>query len=509
MRLFPQSRSYSLLFIFFLAGFYLREVITPSSVDGSKQNPDLSKTSTHILRTSALEENKQSVSPTSTPWQSVTQLPSVSSLPPSFSASNSGTPTTTPTQTPTTSPSQTPPPSITPSPSQTPPPRLVLCKSCPDVNDGIGCLSEPEVPPRVHRRIGGGFDKCSEKYYKPPYTAVQKKRSTTTPWLSEDAFRELGDWIIDWMGNCPFSPETVRCGDVIFSHAGMVETFFTTHHARIKHPYVFITHASDFSFSADSVHQLVVGMGGGQRNLEQWFALNLVTQKTPPSYVSWIPLGLQGPGWAPDEWYPNFPETSAFGVPILRRKLDALIAGNLSRDNLLLVAFTNGNNPGERDAAQQAAAAMNFNKKEVSKASWAKAVQDHLFVLAPAGNGVDTHRIWETILNGAIPIVRTSDYDQWLSCLPYVRLNSWSELSESLLNKWAVDLLTAFDAGAFDFRRTMLSFHAGRIARAVERATVKCAPEARIEAEAARKSDAIAFQGRRLLLLNESTYRIG
>ena len=491
--LFPQTRSYSLLIIFFLAGYYLREIVTPSNSRGSE--PSHPQTHTFKFKLHSQDEI-DTPSPTSTPWQYIPSLPSVSSLPPSTTPSHSGTASNSPTCTPT----------ITPTPSQTPPPRLVLCQSCPDINDGVRCLSEPSEPPRVHRRPGGGFDKCSEKNYKPPYTAVQKVRGTTAPWLSEDSFRELGDWILDWMGNCPFSPESVRCGDVIFSHAGHADSFFANHHANIKHPYVFITHASDYSYSADSVQQLVVGMGGGQRNLEQWFALNLVTQKPPPSYVSWIPLGFQGPGWAPDEWYPNFPATSAFGVPILRQKLSKFIDGNLSRDHLLLVAFTNGNNPGERDAAQQAAAAMNFYKKEVSKASWARTVQDHLFVLAPAGNGVDTHRIWETILNGAVPIVRTNDYDRWLSCLPYVRLNSWSDLSEALLNKWAKELSTAFDAGAFDFRRTMLSFHAGRIARAVERATAKCSLEAREEAEAARKRDAETFLGRtRRLELNETT----
>jgi hypothetical protein len=494
--LFPQTRSNSLLLFFFLAGYYLREIVSPinnSRGSDSNLNTPLSLHSSLTINNELASKNVIEIpSPTSTPWQTIPTLSTVSSITPSTSPSNSRTPSNTPSWTPTS----------TPTPSQTPPPHLVLCKSCPDINDGLGCLSEPKEPPRIHRRRGGGFDKCSEKFYKPPYTAVQKRRGTTAPWLSEDSFRELGDWILDWMGNCPFSPESVRCGDVIFSHAGHADSFFANHHAKIKHPYVFITHASDLSFSADSVQQLVVGMGGGQRNLEQWFALNFVTQKPPPSYVSWIPLGLQGPGWAPDEWYPNFPATSAFGVPILRQKLSRFLDGNLSRDQLLLVAFTNGNNPGERDAAQQAAASMNFYKKEVSKSSWAAAVQDHLFVLAPAGNGVDTHRIWETILNGAVPIVRTNDYDHWLSCLPYVRLNSWSDLSEALLNKWAKDLLTAFDSGAFDFRRTMLSFHAGRIARAVERATAKCIPEARVEAEEARKKDAEMFLGGRRLHLH-------
>ena len=34
-----------------------------------------------------------------------------------------------------------------------------------------------------------------------------------------------------------------------------------------------------------------------------------------------------------------------------------------------------------------------------------KTITDHQFVLAPHGNGQDTHRLWEVLALGAVPVV--------------------------------------------------------------------------------------------------------
>lgn len=55
------------------------------------------------------------------------------------------------------------------------------------------------------------------------------------------------------------------------------------------------------------------------------------------------------------------------------------------------------------------------------------------YVLCPPGNGVDTHRLWEALYMGCIPITLESriyrDYD-----LPIIQVKHWDELNEDLLN---------------------------------------------------------------------------
>jgi hypothetical protein len=51
------------------------------------------------------------------------------------------------------------------------------------------------------------------------------------------------------------------------------------------------------------------------------------------------------------------------------------------------------------------------------------------FVLCPEGNGLDTHRLWETLYMGGVPVVTSSKYlNSLYRRLPLVVLESWDEL---------------------------------------------------------------------------------
>ena len=70
-----------------------------------------------------------------------------------------------------------------------------------------------------------------------------------------------------------------------------------------------------------------------------------------------------------------------------------------------------------------------------------RAVRNHKFVICPRGNGVDTHRTWETLYMGSIPILkRCAAVDSWgapQTCaapgLPICFVDDWAELSEEFL----------------------------------------------------------------------------
>ena len=58
----------------------------------------------------------------------------------------------------------------------------------------------------------------------------------------------------------------------------------------------------------------------------------------------------------------------------------------------------------------------------------------YAFALSPYGNGMDCHRTWEILCLGAIPIVCAPHFRQLFQDLPVVNVNSWSEITEELLN---------------------------------------------------------------------------
>jgi len=66
-----------------------------------------------------------------------------------------------------------------------------------------------------------------------------------------------------------------------------------------------------------------------------------------------------------------------------------------------------------------------------------KKYNKYLFILCPRGNGLDSHRIWEVLLAGSIPIITSSPLDIMFikHNLPVIILSDWNELNNNLTNK--------------------------------------------------------------------------
>ena len=59
-----------------------------------------------------------------------------------------------------------------------------------------------------------------------------------------------------------------------------------------------------------------------------------------------------------------------------------------------------------------------------------KLMRKSLFVPCPAGNGLDTHRIWESLFLGSVPIILQKDAFSALEGWPVLTVKSWQEVSE-------------------------------------------------------------------------------
>ncbi|CAH1777437.1 unnamed protein product [Owenia fusiformis] len=57
------------------------------------------------------------------------------------------------------------------------------------------------------------------------------------------------------------------------------------------------------------------------------------------------------------------------------------------------------------------------------------------FWVAPRGNGLDTHRIWEALYVGSIPIVQRSRLDPLFKDLPVLLIDNYGDLTEKLLKE--------------------------------------------------------------------------
>lgn len=62
-------------------------------------------------------------------------------------------------------------------------------------------------------------------------------------------------------------------------------------------------------------------------------------------------------------------------------------------------------------------------------------IRNHTFTLCPRGNGIDTHRLWETLYMGGIPIVRRDIVHRDWTDLPIVFVDDWDEVTYDFLQK--------------------------------------------------------------------------
>ncbi len=63
------------------------------------------------------------------------------------------------------------------------------------------------------------------------------------------------------------------------------------------------------------------------------------------------------------------------------------------------------------------------------------ALLTHRFVLSPPGNGIDTHRMWEALYAGAIPIVLRSPVMRAFTVLPILFVDDYSEITPDRLRQ--------------------------------------------------------------------------
>ena len=62
--------------------------------------------------------------------------------------------------------------------------------------------------------------------------------------------------------------------------------------------------------------------------------------------------------------------------------------------------------------------------------AYARLASDYKFVICPRGNGIDTHRFWETLYRGSIPIVENSDWAKYFQShgIPMLVVSDFEEL---------------------------------------------------------------------------------
>ena len=125
---------------------------------------------------------------------------------------------------------------------------------------------------------------------------------------------------------------------------------------------------------------------------------------------------------------------------------------------------TDRNRRGEHNINRYSITAILNGKNFITKqrfegTNYFKNIGKFKFVICPEGNGIDTHRLWETLYSKCIPIVENNDVmRKKLEGLPILWTNDYSELTEEYLNIKYDEILKT----KYDFSYLLLSFYGNK-----------------------------------------------
>jgi hypothetical protein len=181
---------------------------------------------------------------------------------------------------------------------------------------------------------------------------------------------------------------------------------------RPEGPYVLITHNGDEGINANHLSILE------DPNLIRWFGQNVEIQH--PKLES-IPIGL-----ANGEMERN--ENLYWSV----------IESGLPKSKMIYCNITVWSHVGERAKCVEALTKYGLkNSERVSIDEYLIDIKKSYFAVAPDGNGVDTHKLWECLYLKTVPIVTRSINSDFYSDLPILFIDSWEDFN---INDLTIDL---------------------------------------------------------------------
>jgi len=241
-------------------------------------------------------------------------------------------------------------------------------------------------------------------------------------WIQGDKFITLADWTYspsvkkdgDY-DNLPntLDPRKIKDGDIVYTHNLYVKQLFDVI-SGIDKKLIVVSHNSDVNIDFSP-----------PVNVIKWFTQNVdIYHKS----ITPIPIGLEN-----SRWFPGMHK---------KEKMIAKLKEPRRYKNLLYINHNVATNPAKREGIyefftgkpwvtiERGTNGSNFD-------NYLDNIYNHKFVLCPEGNGIDTHRIWETLYMGSIPVVErniTSDLlYSYFPCL--TTMSGWTGITEGVLKR--------------------------------------------------------------------------
>ena len=197
----------------------------------------------------------------------------------------------------------------------------------------------------------------------------------------------------------------------------------------IKDIKILISGHSDYDVSINELDIL------NNNYLKIWFCENLNINH---SKLYSIPIGIpnKDEDWVPYKEHPNYYKIIGntdllYNISKTSKKIKNLVYMNFSiityslERQLVFDLYNNKN-------------WVTLNNNDITEKgynNYLDEIYSHKFVFAPRGNGIDTHRIWESLYLRSIPIVKKCIGMEQFYDLPILFVDDWNNITEDFLNE--------------------------------------------------------------------------
>lgn len=265
-------------------------------------------------------------------------------------------------------------------------------------------------------------------------------------WIQGQKFISIADFtyspavkVKDDYDNLPntFDLSLLKDLNIVYTHTMYVKQLFHVI-ADETRQFVIITHNSDVNVNPSFKPP---------QNVLKWYSQNV---DVVDDRIESIPIGLEN-----DRWFKKINKKE-----VMLRKLKE----QRKIKNLVYMNHNIKTNMNERLHPYQllrdkswVTTDMHVNGEDFN--NYIDNVYNHKYVICPRGNGMDTHRFWETLYMGSIPIVR-KDINNWFYCdMPVLYVNDWDEVTLDALD----DMYMMLNNGEWNIRKLTFEYWKNKI----------------------------------------------
>ena len=272
---------------------------------------------------------------------------------------------------------------------------------------------------------------------------VGLKNLSDMDWIQGDEFIKLGKYTFapqkrrnDDYDKLPNTLDVrkLRDGDIIYTHTIYVKELFEVI-KDIPQEVIVVSHNGDVNIDFPPPDNVIM-----------WYTqnVNILHDRVEP-----IPIGLEN-----DRWFKDIHK---------KEKMLAKLKEPRKYKNLVYMNFNIATNPAKREEVYKALKDKEWVTVDMGSNGhrfdeYLDNIYNHKFVLCPEGNGIDTHRVWETLYMGSIPVVENNISAELLysyfPCL--ITHNGWTGLDDISL-RWEFNDFNRIKKST-DIHNKMLTF---------------------------------------------------